>query len=168
MLGLSQLESDYRFTLDRTWTTRPRRFGEGDNENIFVTKEEFERKRSDLLFSFQTFPLYEYGIDKPRSLDTHEARMRILMPVFAKKFRQLVEEPTVFCAVLPFHDDPETVFRSREPQLDLDDMKARLARYHQDKEEAQATADICFQNTVGLDDAVRRLATTVVKYLQDK
>lgn len=166
MLGLTGYESEYRFTLDRTWTTRPRRFGENNAENVFVTREEFERKRLDLLFPFQTFPTYEYGIERPQPLRTREARMRILMPVFAKKFRELVDEPTVFCAILPFHDDPETVFRTREPNLDTKDMNARLERYYTDKEEAEASADICFQNTVGLDKAVERLGATVIRHLQ--
>lgn len=168
MLGLTGYESEYRFTLDRTWTTRPRRFGEGNDENIFATREEFERKRPEFLFPFQTYPTYEYGIEKPKPLHTREARMRILMPVFAKKFRELVDEPTVFCAILPFHDDPESVFRNREPHLDTEDMKARLDRYYTDKEEAEDAADICFQNSIGLDKAVERLGATVIQHLQDK
>lgn len=165
MLGLTDLQSKYDFNIDRTWTTRQRRPGEGDDENVFETPEVFERKRPEFLFTFQTYPSYEYGIERPRVLELNEVRMRILMPVFAKRFRELVDAPTIFCAIIPYQQDPEQVFLSREPDVDHDDMNSRLSRYFKDSEEAKSAADICFQNIPGLNSAIHKLATTVIDFL---
>lgn len=167
MLGLSEADiGEYSFTVDRTWTTRSRRPSEGDEENVFVTAEEFDSKRDDFLFTFQTFPTYEYGIEIPGQLDPDEIRMRILMPVHAIMFREMVEEPTVFCAVSPLSKNAKQVFDERDPEFDPEDSSARLQRFFDDITEANSAADICFQNTAGLELAVLRLGQRVVNYAQ--
>ena len=165
MLGLNALESEYDFTVDRTWTTRNRRFSEDDRENVFVDPNEFEVMRHEFLFTFSTFPTYEYGVQRPEPLADHEIRMRILMPAFASKFRDLVQEPTIFCAVSPFNLEPESTFQQRDPNVDTNDMLARLQRFHEDKVDAEKKADIRFQNSAGIDQAVTRLASTILSFI---
>lgn len=165
MLGLSQTSGEYNFTVDRTITTRSRRPNESDLENVFVTPDEFEQRRSSLLFSFQTYPTYEYGIDQPAPLQSKEARMRILMPALAQKFRSLVPEPTLICAILPHHNDPEHVFLSRDPEVDQADLRARVDRFQADKAEATACADLSFRNQPGLHNAVQALRQTILSHL---
>jgi|SRR3989344_382915 len=169
MVGLSHTEGEYDFTIDRTWTTRAKRPDDGNEENVFVDSTEFDKKRSEFLFTFQTFPTYEYGIEKPASLTEKEARLRILMPVFADKFRQMVSiEPVILCSISPFHSDPESVFRARDPDIDPEDLQARIQRFHQDNIEANELADIQFQNREGLQSAVNELHSNITGYLQEK
>jgi len=166
MLGLTESEGPGNFTVERTWTTRQRRPGEGDRENVLVDADTFERNRERFLFTFQTFPTYEYGIERPTPLAPDEIRMRILMPVFARKFRSLVKPPVVFCSIAPLQAaDPEQVFRARDPSVDPHDLKARLARFHTDLLEADTEADIRFQNQEGLTDAVEALRFTLLYHV---
>ena|SRR3990167_7755085 len=169
MLGLSHTEGQYDFTIDRTWTTRSKRPDDGEEENVFVDPPEFDKKRPEFLFNFQTFPTYEYGIEKPAPLSDNEVRMRILMPVFAVKFRQMVSvEPVVLCSISPFHSDPESVFRARDPHIDPEDLQARIQRFHEDNVQADELADIQFQNCEGLQSAVNELHSNITGYLQEK
>ncbi len=167
MLGLTNAEAGHNFTTDRTWTTRARRPAEDDQENVFVEPVQFERKRSDFLFTFQTFPTYEYGIEKPPALSDNEIRMRILMPTHARLFRKLVDEPVLFCAIAPFNPNPEDAFRARDPNVDPKDLSARMGRFYDDQVEANAAADVCFQNCEGLEDSVARLANLLTVSLLD-
>ena len=166
MLGLSKQPGGYDFNVDKTWTTRKKRPNETDEENIFVTPEEFESNRDRFLLPFQTFPTYEYGIDKPRPLNDKEIRMRILMPTFAIKFRDLVEEPTVLCSVAPFCNEPERIFRERDPGLDDTDLQSRLSRFYTDEEEARSVSDISFQNFEDIELAVNSLKIVILHHLQ--
>ncbi len=168
MLGLERSEGVYNFTLDKTWTTRERRPGESDEENIFVDQDTFEIKRYEFLFPFRTFPTYEYGIERPRPLAELEVRMRILMPAHAKLFRELVTAPTVFCSIAPFNDNPAEVFRRRDPEADEADLTARITRFHKDRLEADSAADILFQNCPGIEESVSRLRNTVTSYLSER
>lgn len=165
MLGLSELEQGpLSFTVDRTWTTRVRRPNEGDSENVFATTEQFEAKRKEFLFTFQTYPTYEYGIDYPKPLLRNEVRMRILMPVFAQKFRSFVEEPTYICSIQPRSVVPEMVYGSRDQAGDMSDMRARLDRYETDIVEANKVANIRYANTEGLDVAVAGLCEQILRF----
>lgn len=164
MLGLSQTKGPYDFTFDRIWTTRVRRPNEGDEENEFVGHEVFEKKRDEFLFPFQTFPSYEYGIEKQKPLEVREIRMRSLMPLFAIKFRQLVSPPTIFCSIGPFTENPEQIIRSRDPNINHDDLEQRLLRFHQDNINAQKVSDVHFQNKEGLEEAVIELHTILISY----
>src|SRR5207244_977771 len=116
--------------------------GEGNEENIFVDTATFEAKRPDFLFTFQTFPTYEYGIEAPSPLSEKELRMRILMPVHARIFRELVSEPSIFCSISPFQANPFAIFETREAVADPRDIRARERRFHIDKAEADSVADI--------------------------
>lgn len=166
MLGLSRLESSYyKFNVDKTWTTRIKRPGENDEENVFATKEEFNKERHTFLFPFQTYPTYEYGIKVPSPLKEREIRMRILMPVFALKFRSLVPEPTVFCAIYPYHNEPESIFTARDPDIDPGDLEARMQRFRNDTREAREYADIHFQNKEGLDKSTLTLHDSLVNHI---
>jgi hypothetical protein len=164
MLGLSQSNSECKFNIDRTWTSRPQRPNETAEENVFVNSRDFDAHHNKFLFTFATFPTYKYGIEIPHPLGDNELRMRILMPRFARLFRQLVPEPTIFCAILPLASDPEALMIARDPSVDPFDVAARLARFKIDTDEAQATADISFKNTYGLDNAIAALRSTVCSY----
>jgi guanylate kinase len=157
MLGLSELTEDYSFNVDRTYTTRPRRPNEGDKENIFLSHSEFDERKKDMLFTFQTFPTYEYGLAVPKQLDDSEIRMRILMPVHAKIFRDAISEPVLLCAVEPYIDNPEEVFINRDPAVDPEDLLSRMQRFYTDKEDACRAADFCFKNKEGIYEAVKDL-----------
>lgn len=161
MVGLSGGEN---FTIDKTWTTRPRRPGEGDAENIFVDPLEFEERRRDFLFTFRTHPSYEYGICHPDPLGPQEVRMRILMPFFARRFKSMVQSPAVFCAIEPFSGDPYEIFLRRDPGVERSDMQARLNRFEADRAEARECADIIFYNRVGIESAVRALGSVLVDH----
>jgi len=163
MLGLSHAESDHNFTIDRIWTTRPRRPNENDEENVFVSPAEFEEKRQDFLLPFQTFPTYEYAVDRQAPLADREIRMRILMPVFALKFRSLVSDRTILCAISPYDNNPEAIMSARDPTADPADLTARLRRFHEDDIDAAAVADVRFQNSPGLPAAVARLGVMLVE-----
>jgi guanylate kinase len=166
MLNLAEQRGEVAFTIDRTWTTRGRRVNDTDRENIFMTPEQFDANRHSLLFGFKTFPTYEYGIVKPKPLERNELRMRILMPVFAKKFREMVPEPTVFCAINPHHDDPISIFTERDPSYCVDDMQSRLARFKSDRDEAEACADIVFSNSPGIKESTELLRATITDYVR--
>ena len=165
MIGLSQTESSYDFTFDRIWTTRTRRPNEGDEENVFVNQEGFDEKRGEFLFPFKTFPSYEYGIKKQKPLADRELRMRSLMPVFALKFRQMVSAPTIFCSVGSFTETPEQIIRSRDPNIEPEDLEQRLQRFYKDSISAQEVSDIHFQNSEGLVEAVMELHTILINYV---
>jgi len=165
MLGLAGSTGEHIFTIDRTITTRPRRPNETDQENIFVRQKAFEAERADFLFPFQTFPTYEYALRVPRSVQSNEVRMRILMPTQALMFRQLVAEPTLICSVVPYHDDAEALFRARDNQVDEVDLQARVRRYHTDIESSNQVADLHFQNLPGIQDAVFALRGAVLEHL---
>lgn len=164
MLGLARLENTDDFKVDRTWTTQQRRPYEGDEEKKFVSQEEFDGHRPDFLFSFRTFPTYEYGIPKQGPLQEGELRMRVLPPVFAVKFRQLVSAPSILCSITPYTTDPESIIRARDPAMDPTDMQTRVLRFQRDQDEADVMADIHFKNTEGLDTAILSLGTMIVKY----
>jgi guanylate kinase len=167
MLGLSELTTcESRFTIDRTWTTRPRRPTDTDKENIFIDQTSFDGMRDDFLFTFQTYPTYEYGISVPPSLEEDEIRLRVLMPQFARTFRQLVPEPTYFCAVMPYINDPERVLELRDPGLERADIDARLARFMIDQVEANDAADFSFKNRPGISEAVLALSEVTINFLQ--
>ncbi len=168
MLSLAETSAEYSFSVDKTWTTRSRRPDECDKENVFVDQEEFDEKRSDFLFTFQTYPTYEYGIEVPRPLAEREIRMRILMPVFAVKLRGLIAPPVAFCAVSPLDQNPENAFTARDPNVDPGDMHSRLRRFHSDRKEADEAADLVFQNTEGIDKAVAALGTAIIDFLVEK
>lgn len=165
MIGLSRTEGPYDFTFDKIWTTRARRPNEGDEENVFIDAEDFDKKRGEFLFPFQTFPSYEYGIEQQKPLENREIRMRSLMPVFALKFRQMVLAPTVLCSIEPFTENPEQIMRSRDPTVDPTDLEQRLARFRTDIINAQGVSDIHFQNTEGLEEAVLALHTILKNYM---
>lgn len=163
MLELARQSPVYDFTIDRTRLTRPRRPGEGDEENIFLSPEAFEAERHNFLFPFQTSPDYEYGIPLQRPLQPREVRMRILMPVHAKQFRALVAPtPTLLCAISPRPGDPKMVITKRDPNLSQADKDARMARFFTDNEDAKAIADIRFQNFENITSAARSLGELVV------
>jgi ribose 1,5-bisphosphokinase PhnN len=164
MLGLSHLYGTENFTVDPTCTTQRRRVDEGDEEKVFMTRERFNDNRSKFLFTFSTFPEYEYGILQQTPLLSRELRVRILTPSFALKFRTLVEGPTILCAVAPYHHDPEAILRARQPDIDPSDLEARLVRYEQDQLSAANIADINFQNSYGLDEAVNHLSHLLVTH----
>jgi guanylate kinase len=166
MRGLSECNNGTeKFTIDRTWTTRPKRPNEDDGENIFVDKTELEESQVNFLFRFRTFRTYEYAIATPEPLDQDEVRMRILMPVFAKRFQASVPEPTIFCSIKPIHADPAEIFRSRDGGMDENDIAARSARFIQDQNEAEQAADITFQNTEGIECAVLALSQEIRLYI---
>lgn len=161
MVGLSKSEG---FTIDKTWTTRPRRPGEDDEENVFIDSPEFEERRRDFLFTFQTHPSYEYGICHPEPLGPKEVRMRILMPFFAHRFRSMVQSPTVFCAIEPFLHDPYEIFLKRDPGVERSDMEARLNRFEADRLEAWECADVIFCNSFGIESSVQSLGSFLVNH----
>jgi guanylate kinase len=166
MSGLSEFNNGLeKFTIDRTWTTRAKRQKEDDSENIFVDKTELEDSQVNFILRFRTFPTYEYAIAEPEPLDQDEIRMRILMPVFAKKFQASVPEPTIFCAIKPIHTDPAEIFRSRDSGMDVNDIAARSARFIEDQNEAEQVADITFQNTEGIECAVLALSQEIRLYI---
>lgn len=172
MLGLSRLErQSYDFQIDRHWTTRARRvnttYREGDEENIFVTPEAFDAERSEFLFTFHTYGTYEYGVPPPAPVREREARLRILQPIVALRFRRLVPEPAVLCAVLPFPNDPSAVMFSRDHNANPLEVRRRLIRFDDEIEEAVAVADVRFQNTPGLPAAVLALRDVLVEYLRE-
>jgi hypothetical protein len=92
--------------------------------------------------------------------------MRILMPVFAIKFRQLIETPTIICSISPYSADPRATLVARDPLVDPEDIESRLRRYYQDDAEATAVADIRFQNSPGLKAAVRQLGVLLTDYVR--
>ncbi len=57
--------------------------------------------------------------------------MRILMPVFALKFRSLVSDRTILCAISPYDNNPEAIMSARDPTADPADLTARLRRFHE-------------------------------------
>ncbi len=164
MLGLTRLEGDVTFNLERTLTTRERRPNEGDEENEFLTNEQFlERQAQGLLFTFGPDDgRYQYGITHPEPVKESEIRMRILRPHHATYFRTLVDTPTIICAVSPYETDPRAAFLRRDPQADPEDILERLSRFHRDQEEARDVADIHFQNQFGLDAAVQKLSHAIL------
>ena len=166
MLGLTEINENLQFTVDRTLTTRPRRNNEDDRENIFLNPSEFKKKRRDLLFTFQNSPSYEYGIIKPDPLTPNEVRMRILLPEYAAKFRELIDEPSVVCSISPPHSDPTKIFLERG--TDDMDMQARLKRFYTDKTEADEYADLSFQNFEGAELATRSLASFLIGHIRKK
>ncbi len=166
MLGLTHLEGEYQFRVDRTWTTQNRRIQEGDEEKRFVSRDEFESNRPEFLFSFQTFPDYEYGIPQQAPLQPQEVRMRVLPPVFAIKFRNLVPAPTVLCSITPYVTDPEEIIRARDPSINPTDMMSRVLRFKRDQDEADTLADIHFKNVEGLDGAALALGSMIVDHLK--
>ena len=168
MLGLAKVPGEYDFTVDRTWTSRARRPNEGNEENIFVTPDEFEANLHRFMLPFQTYPTYKYGIERPQPLTSNEIRMRILMPVFALKFRALVPEPTVICAISPFNSEPATIFNERDPNVDVNDQRARMSRFHSDRQAAEQVADLHFQNFSNVDLAVSALEATVLRHLSSR
>lgn len=165
MLGLSRLECDMQFSLERTLTTRIKRPNEGNDENEFLTPEEFElRQEQGLLFTFGPEDgRYHYGITIPRPVDQNEIRMRILRPHHAVYFRTLVETPTLICAVSPYETDPQAAFLRRDPEADPADIAERMSRFHKDQNEAEAVADVHFQNQFGLEIAVRHLSCLLLE-----
>lgn len=167
MLGLAETsDCDQDFRVDKTWTTRPIRPNENDRENIFVNTEEFDANRSNFLTTFaNAHATYEYGIGLQEPVDNNEVRMRILTPAMAIKFRGLVQDPTLICSITPFHNDPESVFRNRDPSMAEDDIQDRLSRFQQDIDNAQAIADVKFQNVRGLMVATCSLRDVLVEYL---
>ena len=166
MLGLSHFESEYNFSLDKTWTTRPKRPNESDEENIFVGAEEFEKNRDRFLFDFQTFPPYEYGIEIPRPLEEKEIRMRILKPPFARIFKSLVNEPSVLCSINPFNNNPQEIFDSRDPYINHNDLTDRISRFKSDLIEANEAADLKFQNINDLDFVLKSLHHLVIRHIK--
>lgn len=165
MRGLAEISGDPTFTVDRTWTTRPQRYGEHYGENHFIDTRTFEAQRSNFLFTFQTFPTYEYGIIRPEPVSPYEVRMRILMPIHALKFRQMVPEPTYLCSIAPFRD-PKEVFRARDPHSDPADIAARVARFESDQVDADRVADLRFQNSLGITTATETLSKLVLSYIE--
>jgi hypothetical protein len=106
----------------------------------------------------------KYGIVKPKPLERNELRMRILMPVFAKKFREMVPEPTVFCAINHTMTTYKYIHRTR-PKYCVDDMQSRLARFKSDRDEAEACADIVFSTSPGIKESTELLRATITDYV---
>ena len=153
-------------TIDRHWTTRRRRPYETDAENIFTDPAAFELERPGFLLDFKTYGQYEYGVPVPAPVAGDEWRLRILQPVQALKFRQLVPEPILLCAVLPLPLDPAGLMIARDPRAHSEDIEARLDAHEREVAESTAVADIVFQNRLGLDLAAFALRYTLADRLQ--
>lgn len=165
MLGLRQFESEYQFTVDRTWTTRPRRPHENDEENVFVSHPAFEANRHRFVFTFNNWH-HKYGITPPEPLSPKEVRMRILRPTLARQFSRLVApEPVVFCGVAPFSDNPAEILWRRDPRADPAEVIDRVERFHDEELEAVRASDIRFRNRPGLNEAIPALGSLIVDYL---
>lgn len=167
MLGLSGLETGYNFAVDRTWSTQARRPSEGDDEKVFVSREEFNMQRANFLFTFSTFSDYEYGITKQSPLGLNEVRMRVLTPFFARKFRELVPALLILCSIAPHTADLEALIRARDPDISPADLAQRADRLVRDQQQADALADIRFQNAEGLVAAAGSLGSLVINHLCD-
>jgi hypothetical protein len=170
MVGLSQLEGmSHEFHIDKAWTTRQRRLGENNAENIFVNQQAFDERRSRFLFTFfSAYGDFEYGIDKPTMLGRREVRMRILQPSLARRFRREVPEPTVLCSISPFSIDPEGIIRRRQPDIPLAEVEARVNSFFEDDEVARHESDIHFNNRLGLQSAVVSLGALIVSHLAER
>lgn len=167
MRGLADCrEGRYGFTIDRPWTTRQRRRGEGDSEYVFASEAAFNAKRPDFLFTMGTYGAYEFGLEKLGPVAANEVRMRILLPANAERFRELVGS-AVFCAVAPGVSDDVLAerIRMRDPNADAGDVAVRVRRIREDTEQARQIADIAFENKLGIDQSVLALRSTLEAYL---
>ena len=164
MLGSAGIWRGHNFTVDRTWTTQTPRSGEGTAEKIFTNRDDFTRRRACFLMTFSTFADYEYGIDAQSQLERNEVRMRILPPAVALRFRHIVQDRVTLCSITPYTLDVESLILARDPAISVDDLAQRVERIERDQEDAAKIANICFQNTPGLEEATARFRNTVTDY----
>lgn len=169
MLGLSETQGEYDFTIDRPWTTRQRRPGEGDKEYVFTDKDTFDRNKDRFLFTMKTYGDYEFGLEKPGKLSEKELKMRILLPGNALKFRELIEDPVIFCAIRPRDGfSVRDTLLNREPGISAEDLGVREARVKSDMEQAEKISDVVYQNVDGLEVAVAGIRDALENYLRER
>jgi hypothetical protein len=152
--------------IDRHWTTRRRRPGETEAENIFASPEVFELERPGFLMDFKTYGNYEYGVPEPEPLHPGEWRLRILQPVRALKFKELVADTVLLCAIKPLPLDPAALIRQRDPWAHPADVEARVDAFESDWAAAEAVADVVFENRLGIGLAAICLRYTLADRLQ--